>query len=242
MSAGSAGSSPRSTRFDHWPTPTMTGVRGSRAMRSFLPGPTYTHAIEILLVCTANQCRSPMAEGLLRRSLARAGVVAMVHSAGLLPGGAGATPDAIGTMAERGVDIAGHVSRRIDDAMVRDADLIVGMARLHVREACTTHRAPLNRTFTLRELVRRGEEIAPRAEGEPIAAWLARAGAGRRPADLLGASDADDVADPVGQARAVYEDTADELEDLIDRLAALLRGDAGDGATYAYPAQRERET
>ncbi len=210
-------------------------------MRSFLPGPTYTHAIEILLVCTANQCRSPMAEGLLRRSLARAGVVAMVQSAGLMPGGAGATPDAVATMADRDVDIAGHASRRIDDDMVRDADLIVGMARLHVREACATHRAPLNRTFTLKELVRRGEEIAPRAAGEPLAAWLARAGAGRRPGDLLGAADADDVADPVGRPRTVYEATADELEGLLDRLAALLRGGDGD-VTYAYPAQGERET
>src|SRR5262245_18808678 len=127
MSAGSTGSSPRSTRFDHWPTPTMTGERGSSAMRSFLPGRTYTHAIEILLVCTANQCRSPMAEGLLRRSLAQAGVVAMVHSAGLLPGGVGATPDAIATVGDRGVDISGHVSRRLDADMVRDADLVIGM-------------------------------------------------------------------------------------------------------------------
>jgi hypothetical protein len=116
------------------------------------------------------------------------------------------------------------------------------MARVHVREACAAHRAPLNRTFTLKELVRRGEEIAPRAAGEPVAAWLARAGAGRRPADLLGASAADDVADPVGQPRAVYEHTADELEDLLDRLAVLLRGYDGDGASFAYPAQRERET
>jgi protein-tyrosine phosphatase len=183
-----------------------------------------------------------MAEGLLRRSLAQAGVVATVHSAGLLPGGVGATPDAIATVGDRGVDISDHVSRTIDADMVRDADVVICMARLHVREACAAHRAPLNRTFTLKELVRRGEQIAPRGEGEPVAAWLARAGAGRRPADLLGASDADDVADPVGQPRAVYEDTADELEDLIDRLAALLRGYAGDGATYAYPAQRERET
>jgi protein-tyrosine phosphatase len=183
-----------------------------------------------------------MAEGLLRRSLARAGVVAMVHSAGLLPGGVGATPDAVATVGDRGIDISGHVSRTIDDDMVRDADLVVGMARLHVREACAAHRAPLNRTFTLKELVRRGEEIAPRKEGEPLAAWLARAGAGRRPGDLLGEAAADDVADPVGRSRAVYEDTADELEDLLDRLAVLLTGDAGDGATYAYPAHGERET
>ena len=42
-----------------------------------------------------------MAEGLLRRLFAQAGVGASVGSAGLLPGGSPATPDAIATMAEQ---------------------------------------------------------------------------------------------------------------------------------------------
>jgi protein-tyrosine-phosphatase len=175
-----------------------------------------------------------MAEGLLRRSLARAGVVAMVHSAGLLPGGVRATPDAVATMADRDVDIAGHVSRTIADGMVRDADLIVGMARLHVREACATHRAPLNRTFTLKELVRRGEQAGPRTGREDLAAWLARIGGGRRPGDLMGDDPADDVADPIGRPRAEYEATADELEDLLGRLFALLAGGGTAEGAVAY--------
>ena len=78
------------------------------------------------------------------------------------------------------------------------------------------------RAFTLKELVRRGEMIGPRAPGESIEAWLARAHSGRNRADLLGSSSEDDVEDPIGLSRSAYEKTADELADLVDRLVDLL--------------------
>src|SRR5690606_11568271 len=142
----------RSTRLDHWPTPTRTGVRGSSAIDTPADGSgmqvrrleerggcIYNPHIDILLVCTANQCRSPMAEGLLRRILALSGVGAEVGSAGLLPGGAPATPEAIATMAARRIDISGHVSRTVDVEMARTTTLIIGMTRQHVRELCETY-------------------------------------------------------------------------------------------------------
>ena len=49
---------------------------------------TYNPPIDVLLLCTANQCRSPMAEVLLRHHLAAAGIEATVSSAGLYEGGA----------------------------------------------------------------------------------------------------------------------------------------------------------
>jgi protein-tyrosine-phosphatase len=180
--------------------------------------------IDILLVCTANQCRSPMAEGLLRRLLARAGVGAQVGSAGLLPGGARATPHAIATMAARSVDISDHVSRTIDPEMVDTTPLVLGMARLHVREACVLYGAPIERTFTLKEVVRRGEQAGGREADESVAAWLRRVGAGRRTSDLVADDPVDDIADPVGRPRAEYEDTADQLEDLLERFVGLLAG------------------
>jgi protein-tyrosine-phosphatase len=167
-----------------------------------------------------------MAEGLLRRQLARAGVGASVGSAGLLPGGVPATVNAIATMRHRGIDIRGHVSHRLDPETVAGARLVLGMARMHVREACATYGAPLERTFTLKELVRRGEEVGGRRADESVRSWLARAGAGRRPVDLVRDDPFDDVADPVGRPRREYEDTADELEALLSRLVELLAGDA----------------
>jgi hypothetical protein len=52
--------------------------------------------------------------------------------------------------------------------------------------------------------------------------WLARLHEGRRRPDLLGESEADDVADPIGGPRRSYQRTAAELEDLTVRLARLL--------------------
>jgi protein-tyrosine phosphatase len=165
-----------------------------------------------------------MAEGLLRRLLARAGIGAQVGSAGLLPGGAPATPDAIATMGARGMDLGDHVSRTLDHEMVATTGLVLGMARLHVREACVLYGAPIERTFTLKEFVRRGERAGGLAADESVAAWLGRVGAGRRTSDLVGDDPADDIADPVGRPRAEYEDTADELEDMLERFVGLLTG------------------
>ena len=177
-----------------------------------------------------------MAEGLLRRLLAVSGVGASVGSAGLLPGGAPATPDAVATMADRRVDIRRHRSRTLDHELATTTPLIIGMTRQHVREACASYGAPIDRTFTLKELVRRGELGGGRRKGEPVAAWLARIGTGRRPGDLVADEPGDDIADPVGRPRAEYEVTADELEGLLRTFVELLVGGdrPGDVAEVAY--------
>jgi len=178
--------------------------------------------IEILLLCTGNTCRTPMAQALLVADLADRGIEATVRSAGRISQGQPATATAVEAMAERGLDVTGHTSSLMTSAGLGSADLIVGMAREHVREAAVLRPDAYPRTFTLKELVRRGDEEGPRAGGEPLEDWLARLHKRRRPADHLGESPADDVADPVGQGLAVYERTADELDQLIGRTVALI--------------------
>jgi protein-tyrosine-phosphatase len=167
-----------------------------------------------------------MAEGLFKARAAERGVEARVHSAGLMDDGRAATADGVDVMAARGVDTSGHVSRRLGADMVAAADLIVGMAREHVREAVLMQPDSWTRTFTLKEIVRRGEDAGPRSRDQSIAEWLDKVHAGRSRADLLGQSTDDDVADPIGQSRAMYEKTAEELDNLTRRLAALLWGPA----------------
>jgi protein-tyrosine phosphatase len=181
-----------------------------------------------------------MAEGLLRRLFAQAGVGASVGSAGLLPGGVPATPDAVATMADRRVDIAPHVSQTVTEEMALDTPLILAMTRHHVRELCAGYGAPMDRTFTLKELVRRGEDAGGRVHGESVYGWLARLNTGRRTADLMGDDPVDDIADPVGQPRAVYEDTADELEDQLRRFVQLLVGGPPRSAAYAEGTREPR--
>jgi protein-tyrosine phosphatase len=164
-----------------------------------------------------------MAAALLRRRLDAAGMKATVSSAGLLTDGNPVTDHGLAVMADRGIDTSGHRSRRLRPDLVEGADLVLGMARSHVREAVAIAGPPvLERAFTLKEIVRLGEERGGWASGEPLEAWLARLGEGRRPADLLGDSDVDDVDDPIGGPRRSYERTADELDDLTARLARLL--------------------
>ena len=54
-----------------------------------------------------------MAEGLLRHRLAAIGVDARVHSAGFLFDGRKASVDAVAVMADHGIDISGHRSRKL---------------------------------------------------------------------------------------------------------------------------------
>ena len=162
-----------------------------------------------------------MAEALLRRRLEDLGVEARVASAGLLQSGQPASAHGVDILGGRGLDMSGHRSRAITRDLLSPADLILGMAREHVREAVVMDPALWPRTFTLKELVRRGEAAGPRRAGESLPEWLARVGQDRRVADLTGSSPDDDVADPIGGPRAAYERLAVELDGLIDRLVAV---------------------
>ncbi len=173
------------------------------------------------MLCTANQCRSPMAEALLRDALAARGVDAAVSSAGLFRGGVPASPGSIRAMARRGLDIDRHRSRTVTEPLLHGADLVLGMARLHVREAVVAAPDVWPRAFTLKELVRRGAAAGPRPPEQPLAAWLAAVHEGRRRGDLIGDDPEDDVADPVGGPERLYVATAEELEGLVRRLVDL---------------------
>ena len=163
-----------------------------------------------------------MAETLLRHRLAGMGVEAQVASAGLLRPDQPASAHGVDILRERGLDMTAHRSQAMTRDLLRSSDLILAMAREHVREAVVLDATLWPRTFTLKELVRRGEAIGPRRPGEPLPDWLARAGQGRRIADLTGSSTADDVADPYGGPRSAYERMTTELDDLVDRLTRLV--------------------
>jgi protein-tyrosine-phosphatase len=172
----------------------------------------------ILVVCTGNICRSPMAEGFLRASLARrlGDDAPAVRSAGLAGwDGSGATDEAIRAAGELGVDIGAHVARHLDDPILDEPDLIVCMTA-EQRDAIARSRPDVaGRTFTLSELVLLLE--ASPATG-PIdtrvaAAAAARNGSTSRPGDIH---------DPLGEPLDGYRRVAAELHELSDRLAAAL--------------------
>jgi protein-tyrosine phosphatase len=88
----------------------------------------------VLFVCTANICRSPLAEAVMQKFLHAAGVVADIGSAGThdyfdrMP----PYPLAVATAKRRGYDITGATARRIRPFDFRYFDLIVAMDRTNI--------------------------------------------------------------------------------------------------------------
>lgn len=170
-----------------------------------------------------------MAEALLRRRLLDVGELPRVSSAGVRGDGLVVASGTVAALRSRGLDVSAHRSRQTTAQMLAEADLIVAMAREHVREALVLQPSAWPRTFTLKELVRRGEDVGPRTPGQSFEEWLEKVHIGRNRVDLLGDSGDDDVADPIGTSDAVFERTAVEIAALVDRLVELGWGSARRG-------------
>ncbi len=178
--------------------------------------------MRILVVCTANVCRSPMAEALLQRQLDERDIDAEVESAGVRATGQPVHPLVVKTLsAGWGLEINERTGRPLTNDMVNAADLVMTMAREHVREIVTAVPEVLPRAFTLRELVRRESELGIRPPDTPVSEWLARMSRNRRATELVGVAPHDDIADPIGQDEYVFRKTAEDIDDLTRKLVAL---------------------
>src|SRR6058998_2940841 len=114
---------------DALPISCRAAARG-RTARAVTEQPKTT---KILLVCTGNICRSPLAAALLQRALTERGVEGMdVSSAGTGAwDGAPVSEGAYLVGLERGLDLSGHRARLLTRELVDGADLILTMARHH---------------------------------------------------------------------------------------------------------------
>jgi protein-tyrosine phosphatase len=95
----------------------------------------------VLVVCSGNTCRSPMAAALLTRALEQAAaadprlVLPRVASAGLMAGlGAPASLGAQAAMDQMGLDLSPHRSRPSDLEDLSSFDVVLGMTPSHVEE------------------------------------------------------------------------------------------------------------
>ncbi len=90
--------------------------------------------MNILIVCTGNTCRSPMAEGLLRHMLqsmcGEEGFQVISAGTAALEGDP-AAEHAVTVLAERGIDLSGHRSRSLSRDLIVQANRILAMTEQH---------------------------------------------------------------------------------------------------------------
>ena len=162
-----------------------------------------------------------MAEALLRHRLREWGPDAcVVASAGTEGGGSPATDNAVEVLADRGIDLADHHSSPLTTESVADAYLIVAMTRRNEAAVAAMVPAARSRTFLAGEVARLGAGVGPVGEGG-VVSWV-RAMDGARGGHFTTGRVADEVADPYGENRDAYEETANRLDGLCSALARLL--------------------
>lgn len=147
----------------------------------------------VIFVCTANICRSPVAEALfrdwLRQQPAASANAWRVSSAGTWADeGAPASAYAVEVLAAAGLDLSVHRSRRVARAMIEAADLLLCMTR--------SQREALQVEFP---------DLAGRVQLLTAMAGLAY-----------------DVADPYGGPRQGYVEMAAEIKQILERGGARI--------------------
>lgn len=110
----------------------------------------------VLFVCTANQCRSPMAMAIMRDALQKMNLAGnwRVESAGTwaiddFP----ATSFAIQTMQERGLALQDHRSRKTTRAMLAETDLVLTMERNHAEALKNEFPDEAHKVYGLSEMI-----------------------------------------------------------------------------------------
>jgi protein-tyrosine phosphatase len=171
----------------------------------------------ILVVCVGNLCRSAVAEGLLRLRLAEAGLEKTVEvgSAGVRAiAGSPMHPLAAAELERLGGSAKGFNARRLEEAGMGKADLVLTATKELRREALGVVPQAMRRTFTIVELATIVRGVLP----QPLDELVAFAGANRH---LALESDID-LPDPIGQDQEVHRLVADRIDESVRTIVGSL--------------------
>ena len=149
----------------------------------------------IIVVCTANICRSPMAAALLQHALAAQPEPLRsfkIISAGVAArAGDPVSENSVLALKKVGLDISKHTSRPLTQKMIDEASLILGMTESHRAMIQLQAEPPPKNLFLFREfLPQRGDK---------------------------------QIGDPFGGSLKLYESTRDEMVEAIPSLVEFIK-------------------
>jgi protein-tyrosine phosphatase len=183
----------------------------------------------LLVVCTANVCRSAVAERMLARALSGRvdvdGAEWVVRSAGTASVRAPMDRHTVAAAAAVGLTLDGHVARHLSSEIIATdgADLVLTMTREHLRTVVGLDPSAWPRTFTLKEFARRASAIPQVGSDQGgFQAWRARLAEGRRAAGLMKPDPDDDVVDPYGEPRRSHDLMVETLSAEVGVIAARV--------------------
>ncbi len=149
----------------------------------------------IIVVCTANICRSPMAAALLQHALAAQPEPLRsfkIISAGVAArAGDPVSENSVLALKKVGLDISKHTSRPLTQKMMDEASLVLGMTESHRAMIQLQAEPPPKNLFLFREfLPQRGDK---------------------------------QIGDPFGGPLKLYESTRDEMVEAIPSLVEFIK-------------------
>ena len=183
----------------------------------------------VLMVCTGNICRSPLAEQLLRAQAASANLPITVTSAGTgAMVGREMTAQAAELSAQYGALSTDHAPTQLTESIIAGADLILTATREHRAAVVSMSPKAIRRTFTLTQFARLAPTlVALAAEHSPtspaplvelvetpqdhLKSLLTHAAVARSLISPPANATDDDITDPYKQSQSVYDAVAAEI-------------------------------
>jgi protein-tyrosine-phosphatase len=153
--------------------------------------------MKLLFVCDGNTCRSPLAEGILKKMLQARGITNIeVRSAGIgAVDGSPANPTAIQVARKHHIDLKTHVAQLVTEQLIHRADWVIAMT-------------PQQRDILRKRYPEKSDSILLLKElGRP----------NPQPQDLV-------IQDPIGSDYWGYEHSFLEIEAEIERILPYLNG------------------